>query len=77
MIDVTEVTRKLIGPVEGVGETNEDERRLENLKTMIAVVDGLLFDISFAARDKDSHMASVKAIGQRAAKAMADFKEAD
>lgn len=42
---VVEVVVKLIGPIEPIGETKEDERRLENLKTMTEVVDKLLFKI--------------------------------
>ena len=67
---IAEVTKRLIGPVEAVGETNADEKRLANLEAMIEVVDDLLLEIGYAATDKDRQEYSMKAIGQRAQKAL-------
>ena len=45
--EITKLLNVMIGDVEAVGETNEDTRRLDNLKTLIDVtnwcLDGLLF----------------------------------
>ena len=37
--EITKLLDALIGKVEAVGEANEDERRLDNLKTLIDVTD--------------------------------------
>ena len=39
------VVLKLVGPTFPIGETNEDERRFENLKELTKLVDLLLRDI--------------------------------
>lgn len=44
-MDVYEVVRKLIGPIDPVGETREDERRFENLKKMCELMDQIHTDI--------------------------------
>ena len=50
MIDYYETVKKLIGPIEPVGETNVDEVRMENLKAMTGMLDTLLGDIMDVAR---------------------------
>ena len=40
--EITKLLDALIGKVEAVGETNEDERRLDNLKTLIDVTNWCL-----------------------------------
>ena len=42
---IYEVVKKLIGEIQPVGETNTDEKRLENLSAMIELVELLLDDI--------------------------------
>ena len=56
-----EIVKKLVGNIDPVGETNEDNRRFENLKTMTELVDLLLTDIDYVAlenahRDEFSRM---------------------
>ena len=70
---ITEVTKKLIGPVEAIGDSGVDIKRLANLEVMIEVVHELLRQIDFAANDRHSHEASVKAIGKRAHEALDAF----
>ncbi len=43
---ILEVARKLIGPIEPVADAAIDSRRLENLKTAMAVAQGLLDESS-------------------------------
>jgi hypothetical protein len=53
--DVYDLVKKIIGEINPIGETNADEERFENLKTMTELVDMLLDDIdrvSFKNRDK-------------------------
>jgi len=51
MFETSEITKLLdvlIGEVEAVGETNEDNRRLDNLKTLIDVTNWCLDGLQFA-----------------------------
>ena len=51
MFETSEITKlldALIGNVEAVGETNEDNRRLDNLKTLIDVTNWCLDGLEFA-----------------------------
>lgn len=50
-MELYDVVTKLIGPVRPVGETHEDERRLENLKALTELTDQLLTDIDEIAAD--------------------------
>ncbi len=40
-----EIVEKIIGPINPIGETNEDNTRLENLEEMTKLVDALLMSI--------------------------------
>lgn len=56
-----EIVMKLIGPIRPLAESNEDERRFENLKVMCELVDDLLSEISSVGYDfKDRYESSVK-----------------
>lgn len=46
--EITKLLDTLIGEVEAVGETNEDNRRLDNLKTLIDVTNWCLDGLQFA-----------------------------
>ena len=46
--EIVKLLDALIGDVEAVGETNEDERRLDNLKTLIDVTNWCLDGLQFA-----------------------------
>ena len=71
-----EIIKKLIGPISGVGCSNEDIRRFENLEATIALVDKLLVDIRYAAEDTLSHEASVQKIGKWAQAFLDEVREA-
>lgn len=63
-MELYDVVIKLIGPIYPVGETREDDRRFENLKTMTALVDKLISDIDIVANaNKSRHEASMKRAG--------------
>ena len=69
MIEIYDVVKKLIGKIRPVGETNTDNKRLENLKEMTELVDKLLIDIDkVACQYKDSHEYSVKQASEFAVK---------
>lgn len=60
-MDTYEVTMKLIGPVEPVGETNMDNDRYENLKDLTNLTNQLLTVIdSIANQFQNNHQYSMK-----------------
>ncbi len=70
MIDIYELVKKLVGEIEPVGETHIDDKRFENLKKIIELMDNLLTeidDIYFQNKDKQEY--SIK----RAVKYIDDF----
>ena len=42
---IYDVVMKIIGPINPIGETNEDDRRLENLRTFIDLTNRFLANI--------------------------------
>ena len=75
-MELHEVVMKMVGPVMPVGETREDERRLENIKKLTELVDRLLFEIDAVSHNADRVEASMKAIGVRARDFMTAVKDA-
>lgn len=73
---VYEVICKLVGPIDPVGETHTDNKRLENLKTMTRVLDHLLDDVLWvSAHHADSKLCSMKESGQLAQKFLLMLKD--
>jgi len=67
-----EIVKKLIGPIEPVGETNEDGRRFENLEAMTELFNNLLADIAEVARfNKDRVEYSMNKAGKHAQSSLA------
>ena len=67
-MELKDVVKKLVGEIDPVGETYRDEKRLENLKTMCALVDSLVTDIWHVAQNKDRCEYSMKQAGVYAEK---------
>lgn len=67
-MELYDVVKKLVGEINPVGETDEDSRRFENLKTLTELVDGLLIDIDYVARKRHRHEYSIKLAGDFASK---------
>jgi len=63
-MEIHDVVKKLIGPIKPVGETNEDNRRFENLKDMAILVEKLVSDIDAVASQKDRIEYSIHRAGQ-------------
>ena len=74
-MEVIDVVRKLIGKVEPVGETNEDERRLKNLKEMITLMDALMFDLNDVSAYRNRVEYSMKEAGKTAQAAINGYTE--
>ena len=67
---------KLVGAIDPIGETQTDDRRFENLKTMADLVDKLLFDITRVANNKHARIEySMKRAGEFADKFLNETKE--
>jgi hypothetical protein len=59
-----EIVKKLVGEIDPVGETNTDNARFENLKTLTNLVDHLLGDIDRVAGKRIRHEYSMKRAGK-------------
>lgn len=70
-----EIVMKLVGPVTPIGETQEDGRRLENMRVLTELVDRLLFVINAASHNADRTEASMKVIGVHARDFMKAVKD--
>ena len=66
-VEIIDIVNKLIGEIEPVGETHTDEKRLENLKAMTALVDELLEKIAEIAQKENRVEYSIKVCGRHAA----------
>lgn len=62
----TEITKKLIGEIRPVGETNTDKERFENLEAMCGLVQDLLGEIITVSLNKDRQEHSLKKAGEYA-----------
>ena len=61
-----EIIMKLNGQVNSVGESNSDEKRFENLKTLTDLHDKITREIYEASLTADRYEASMKKIGKYA-----------
>lgn len=73
--NVYEITKRLLGYIEPLGQSSMDEIRLSNLESTIDLVERLTKDIIYVARNKNSYENSVKAIGTRADRFISEMRE--
>lgn len=71
---ILNVTETLIGKIHPCGDSGEDHERMNNLGSMIYVIDWLLDEVRAAALCKDCQEGSMRDIGQRADKALRDWR---
>lgn len=64
--DIYDIVKKIVGPVEAVGDSRIDERNYQNLETLIELLSNILDDIENCSRDASRHEYSMKKNGQRA-----------
>lgn len=69
-----EVIKKLIGPIEPVGESHTDEKRFENLITLIGLMSSLMDDIQAVSKYKERHEFSIGRAGLFAKGALEGLK---
>lgn len=65
-MEIYDVVKKLLGDIEPVGETREDERRHKNLVETCDLVDKLLTDIDRVIPNKNRTEHSMKKAGEYA-----------
>jgi len=66
-MDITAIVKKLVGPIDPVGETREDERRYENIQVMTKTIDELLTELKWIGKlNKDRQEFSMKRAGNHA-----------
>jgi len=63
-MEIYDVVVKLVGQIKPVGETNEDNRRFENLKVMTELIDLLICDIEGVASQKNRQEYSIGHAGK-------------
>jgi len=66
MENIKEIVQKLVGSIHPSGESHLDTQRLENLKVMCGLVEDLIYEINFVARDKDRYESSMAVMGKYA-----------
>mgnify|MGYP006909289101 CR=1 FL=1 len=74
-MDIYEVVKKLLGPIEPIGDSGIDEKRFANLIETEKLVNQLLFDINQVASYRDCQEYSRKVAGERAEQFLKDIKE--
>jgi hypothetical protein len=74
-MDLVDIVMKIIGPVEPVGETHTDNKRLENLIALCALTSDLLDRIENVATATDDHLSSVKTAKRLAAEFLARMSD--
>lgn len=72
---IFDIIIKLNGKVRAVGESNEDERRFENLKQLTVLCDAIITEIKLGARDRNRPEASMRKIGVYAVGYLRDLLE--
>lgn len=73
-MELSEIVKKLVGPIQPVGETTEDCIRLLNIKELTDLVDTILGDISSVANNADRQEASMQTIGKHARDFLSDVR---
>jgi hypothetical protein len=61
-----ELVRKLIGPINPVGETNLDEKRQPRIQEMSKLAEDLLYQLMETARFRDRYETSMRHAGEDA-----------
>ncbi len=70
-----DVVKKLIGQVKPVGSTEIDNERFKNLKATIELVEVLMAEIEYVAKDSNAHEYSIKRAGEYASDFLSSFKK--
>jgi hypothetical protein len=72
-MELVDIVRKLVGPIDPIGETNADANRFQNLQVITNLVDRLIGDIDRVASNKNRMEYSIQKAGNYATKFMDDL----
>lgn len=75
MENIKEIVQKLVGSISPAGQSHLDTQRLENLKIMCGLVEDLVYEINFVAREENAYQSSIKEMGVYARKFLDNLKE--
>jgi len=75
MENIKEIVQKLVGSISPSGQSHLDTQRLENLKVMCGLVEDLVYEINFVAREENAYQYSIKEMGVYARKFLDNLKE--
>ena len=64
MMEIIDVVRKLVGPVQPIGDSDIDRNRFENLKELTSLVEELVGDIRHIVPDKNREEHSLHRAGE-------------
>ena len=70
-----EMVMRVVGPIKPVGDHSVDRERFENIQELLALIEGLLWQVSFLSGFADRPEASMALIGKRARRFMDDLCE--
>lgn len=74
-MEMKQIVQKLVGSISPSGESHLDTKRLENLKIMCDLIEDLVYEVNYVAREKDRYEASMKEMGVYAQKFLDNLKE--
>lgn len=73
-MEIYDVVMKLIGPVSPIGESDEDNRRYENLKNLTQLMDSIHTEIDdISTLYRNDHRYSMKRAGEYCNKFLTDM----
>ena len=76
-MDIHDIVKRIVGPINPVGETNEDDHRFSNLKQMTKLVNLLLGDLSRVAAHKGRPEHSMSRAGKFADDFLYDVEQGE
>lgn len=74
-MNIEEIVMKLIGNINPIGESNEDAKRLENLKQLTELTDCLVSRINRIRECKGDHRYSMNMAGQHAHNFLSNLRD--
>jgi hypothetical protein len=74
-MEMIDIVKKLIGPIEPIGDSSTDEKRLENLREFIKLAREMIDGLKSVEKNSKSHMGSVSFAGKTAKVFLDEIKE--
>lgn len=74
-IELVDIVRRLIGPIDAIGESNADDIRFQNLHEVFILAEALIDDLQYAALTANRPEASMREIGKSALSLLQELRE--